>query len=279
MSINDTCIILYFGSILGLLPIYRFAIFILKLNIITADKYNIEKLKVQFKDKSIFFTGDILKFFGKYEPGIKSSTVNWRIYNLVQNSVLKRIGVGKFNLSADKIYTPDITKKIKSLNSKLKLRFPFLTCCLWDTSVFNEFMLHQPGKFFFLVETEKNSTESVFYFLKENKYAVFHDPGEEIINKYMPEDKEPVIVKTLVSEAPVRNIDGVCSVSIEKMLVDIYCDSILFSAQQGSELIYIFKEALTKYTVNENRMLRYANRRGKKEKFDNFLNSVSKYRQ
>ncbi len=95
----------------------------------------------------------------------------------------------------------------------------------------------------------------------------------------MPEDKEPIIVKTLVSEAPVRNIDGVCTVSIEKMLVDIYCDSILFPAQQGSELIYIFKEALEKYTVNENRMLRYASRRGKKEKFDNFLNSFSKYRQ
>ena len=53
----------------------------------------------------------------------------------------------------------------------------------------------------------------------------------------------------------------------------------IFAAQQDSEMINIFKSAFEKYTVNENRMLRYADRRRKKESLNNFLNSVSKFRQ
>ena len=49
------------------------------------------------------------------------------------------------------------------------------------------------------------------------------------------------------------------------MLVDVFCDDVIFSAQQGSEMRTLFKEALSKYSVNENRMLRYADRRRKKE--------------
>ena len=41
----------------------------------------------------------------------------------------------------------------------------------------------------------------------------------------------------------------------------------------------IFKEAFSRYTIHESRMLRYADRRGKKECFDNYLNKVSKFRQ
>jgi hypothetical protein len=214
-----------------------------------------------------------------YEPNVKASTVNWRVYNIINMGILKRIGIGKFNLSADNIYTPEINKKIKSLYLKLKFQFPFLTFCIWETSTFNEFMVHQPGKFFLLVETEKSSTESVFYYLKEKKYSVFHKPSEEIISKYISEDEEPIVIKSLVSEAPIQNIKGVNTVTIEKMLVDIFCDDIIFSAQQGSEMTNIFKTAIEKYTVKENRMLRYADRKRKKESFNNFLNSVSKFRQ
>ena len=59
------------------------------------------------------------------------------------------------------------------------------------------------------------------------------------------------------------------------MLVDIYCDNVLFSAQQGSEMRTIFENALTKYAINQSTMIRYANRKGKKESFTQYLNSIS----
>ena len=140
-------------------------------------------------------------------------------------------------------------------------------------------MIHQPGRFYILVEVEKDATESVFYFLKEEKLPVFIEPTIDIIEKYLFDSKETLIVKPLVTEAPLQKIEGINTITLEKMLVDIFCDNVIFAAQQGSELRTIYQEALTKYSVNENRMLRYANRRRKKDSLQEYLNSFSNLRQ
>ncbi|NOU19485.1 MAG: hypothetical protein HOO91_18170 [Bacteroidales bacterium] len=132
-------------------------------------------------------------------------------------------------------------------------------------------MIHQPGRFYILIEVEKEATQSVFFYLKENKYSVFIEPTKDIIEKYLPNEKETLIVKSLVSEAPVQIIDRINTPTIEKMLVDIFCDDTIFAAQQGSEMRNIFQEAMSKYAVNENRMLRYADRRRKKDSLIEYL--------
>lgn len=70
-------------------------------------------------------------------------------------------------------------------------------------------------------------------------------------------------------------INGVNFPTLEKMLVDIFCDDVIYAAQQGSEMRTIFREAMKKYTINENRMLRYADRRRKKESFKEYMNPFS----
>ena len=190
--------------------------------------------------------------------------------------ILTRIGRGKFSLGAGKIFVPDIANKLKTINSKLKKEFPFLDICLWNSSAINEFMIHQPGRFYILIEVEKDAAQSVFFSLKEAKYSVFIEPTKDLIEKYFPDEKETLIVKPLVTEAPLQKIDGLNTVTIEKMLVDIFCDEVIFSAQHGSEMRTIFKEAISKYIVNENRMLRYANRRRKKESFTKYWVSIPK---
>jgi hypothetical protein len=80
-------------------------------------------------------------------------------------------------------------------------------------------------------------------------------------------------------EAPVQLLQGVVTTTIEKLLVDVFCDDVLFAAQQGGEMATIYRVAFEKHTINENKMLRYANRRRKKEDFSNYLNRVSKFRQ
>jgi hypothetical protein len=240
---------------------------------IATDKLYIDQLKDFFKDKEIFETSDIVKFYLQWEPEVKSTTINWRVYNLVQSGVLTRIGRGRFAIGENRIYTPEISNKIKSVHSKLKKDYPYLSLCIWNTSSFNEFMIHQPGRFYILVEVDKDATQSVFYFLKENKYSVFIDPTKDLIEKYLPDEKETIIVKSLVSEAPLQTINRINLPTIEKMLVDIFCDDVIFAAQQGSEMRTIFQEALKRYTVNESRMMRYADRRRKKERFREYLSS------
>ncbi|MDX9847666.1 MAG: hypothetical protein RBT74_11855 [Tenuifilaceae bacterium] len=249
------------------------------LKAIATDKLNIEQLKDYFKDKETFETSDIVNFFVQREPEIKTTTVNWRVYSLVQSGVLNRIGRGRFAIGKSRVYTPEISSTIKSVHSKLKKQFPYLRMCVWNTSALNEFMIHQPGRFYVLIEVDKAAAQSVFYYLKEQKFSVFIEPTKDLVDKYLLDKKETLIVKSLVSEAPLQTINTITSPTIEKMLVDIFCDDIIFAAQQGSEMRAIFQEALNKYTVNVSRMMRYADRRRKKEIFREYLNSISSLRQ
>jgi len=244
---------------------------------IANNKLHIDKLKEHFKDESSFRSIDISSFYREFEPDLKQNTINWRIYSLVQIGVLKRIGRGKFETGKGKNYIPELTPKLKIIYSKLKKEFPYLKICIWHTSVLNEFMLHQSGNFYVLIEVEKEATQSIFYFLKESNYSIFIDPTNDLLEKYLPINKVSVIVKSLVSEAPIQNIKGINTTTIEKILVDIFCDDVIFSAQQGAEMRTIFKVAFSKYTISENRMFRYADRRGKKESFKIYINSLQIY--
>ncbi len=221
----------------------------------------------------------MFEFYQTIEPHVKNSTVNWRIYKLVQLGIIKRIGRGKFVLGDQTTYVPDIPTKLKNLNNKLKKKVPYLNTCYWTTAVYNEFMLHQPGNFFLIVEVDKDAVESVFYLLKELKYSVFLDPTKEILNTYMGQEKETWIVKPLVTEAPIQKVSNLYTTTIEKMLVDMFCDTVILDAQQGPEKDRIFKGAFEKYLVHENKMLRYADRRRKKKQLIQYLNGISKFRQ
>ena len=240
---------------------------------------DINNLTLHFKDKNVFETADIFDFYHYAHHQTKPTTVNWRIHSLVQKGVLQRVGRGKYSLGKSKNYVPEILPKQKTLYKKIRKSFPFADICVWHTSIFNEFMLHQAGKFYHLVEAEKDATEAIFYFLKENKLAAFLNPNQEILDRYISEIQNVFIVKSLVSEAPVQKTDNVITVTLEKALVDVFCDETLFATQQGAEMRTIFNEALSKYTVNQSKMLRYANRRKRKAEFEDYLNIISNYRQ
>lgn len=218
-------------------------------------------------------------FYNEIEKDLKFSTINWRIYALVQNGVFQRVGRGKFKFGKERNYLPDISSKMKSIYSKIKKEYPYTDICIWNTSSLNEFMIHQPFKFYYILEIEKEAMNSIFYFLKDINFSVFLEPTTDILEKYTPDNKQIIIIKPLISEAPLISVKGIKTASIEKMLVDIFCDTITFSAHQGSEMRRIFEIAFTKYTVNQSRMLRYASRRRKKENFIEFLNTISNLRQ
>lgn len=220
-----------------------------------------------------------MDFYRSKDQEVKTTTVNWRIYKLVQEGIITRVSRGEFKLGFGKSYFPGLSNKQISLYRKLKNEFPFLSICIWNTSAINEFMLHQPGRFYNLVEVEKEGMESLFYFLKDKNMPVYLDPSPELIRRYVTDEKNPWIVKLLVSESPTQEINGITTVTLEKILVDIFCDPLLFDAQQGSEMDQIFKESFEKYAISESKMLRYASRRRKKQELEIYLNEISIYRQ
>jgi len=247
----------------------------IKNKIIANKSLHINKLKDEFSDQQKISIKDLINFYKQFEEQIKRSTVDWRIYKLNQEGILHRTSRGIYSLSAKekeaKEYNPEINRSLKNLSGILQNKFPYINICLWSTKWLNEFMLHQPGRFYTILEVEKDAMESVFYELTAQRKDVFLDPSKEIMNNYVISTKEPIIITRLITEAPTSKVKNVVTTTLEKMLVDIYSEPELYATYQGAELKRIYQSAFEKYQVIESKMLRYASRRTKKEEIQKLI--------
>ena len=89
------------------------------------------------------------------------------------------------------------------------------------------------------------------------------EPDEAMVYRYIDMSKGGIIVKSLVTEAPIEVIDGIPSPTVEKLLVDICKDSD-YSYLRGSESHLMWENAKELYNINQSRLGRYARRRGLK---------------
>ncbi len=203
----------------------------------------------------------------------------WRIHNLVKSGELTRIGRGIFAFTKLSEFSHNLRKEDIVTYKKLHKKFPFTSICIWNTSIFNHFMNHQLFKYYTIVEVERIAMESVFHFLTETKSGVLIDPSSEIMDRYAGRDTNTVIVIPMVSQAPLLNQDGIITPSLEKILVDVFCDPVIFAAEQGSEMLNIFSKSFEKYRIHLHRMLRYAKRRGKNDTLIAWLRNNLELRQ
>ncbi len=184
---------------------------------------------------------------------------------MIEKGVLKRIGRGKYALGEQIIFTPEITSDIESIYSIVDKQFPYLEKSIWTTKWLNQWMLHIPNKHLIILDVEKDAEENVFYHLKESKKNVFIHTEEDIINKYADDDTDIVIIKNLITDSPLQKIKRVEVPTLEKIMVDLIVDTRLFSAYQDRDLDSIIENAFEYYTINIDRLLRYASRRRKKD--------------
>lgn len=225
-------------------------------------------------ERESFSTDELKVFFEKEEPGISRATINWRIRQLSEKGIIKRIGRGIYAMGQTRSYVPPVNPSQKKLFKKIQAAFPYSDLCIWDTSVLNSFMVHQPFHFMTIIETDSDSVTAVFYKLQEDKAQVFLGTDHEMIHRYSSPDKQTVIVKPLVTEAPVQESDGIITITLEKVLVDLFCDDKLFVSYQGNERSVIFENAFRAYTLNQNKLLRYAQRRGQRDNIRAYLENL-----
>ena len=125
-----------------------------------------------------------------------------------------------------------------------------------------------------IVEVPKSKCNEVRSVLKQH----FQDVAL-IRNAYpMMEDLHDfILVKPLISEAPVFEEDGVSVPNLEKRLVDYDSDK-EYAALTDDDIQERFQRALELFPVNTSRLLRYASRKGKKEEMLGRLERVDRNR-
>lgn len=234
------------------------------------------KLIEEFKDREYFSREELFNFYRYFEPELKEGTFGWRIYDLKNKNIIKSIKRGLYVISCKPKYEPEISTMLLKIAKLITERSDEIEHCLWQNSWLNEFTQHQSGKPILFIEIENGFEESIFYELKDIlRSDVFLNPDEKALDLYIAESMQPVIIKKLLTRAPlskrIENKIIFYTPSLEKILVDLFAEERLFYFFQGSELIHIYENAINTYTVNFTKLFSYARRRGREQDIKQFM--------
>ncbi len=229
------------------------------------------------ESRNSFRFSDLLRYMNEITQ-ISKVTLSWYLREMVKDSILFKLGRGLYTRHAqNKVeYEPHIRKKGYTLYNKLSKAFPFIDICVFDGQVLADFQQHISANNVIYIEVDRDVTESVFHFLKKSDEVVFLNPSKDFVYDNIDLSKDAIIVKPLVTEAPLKVYNGIKTSSLEKIIVDIFCDDDL-DYLHGSEWSYIFENALNLYSINRSSMLRYASRRNVKTQIEDKLNDLSNH--
>ena len=205
--------------------------------------------------------------------------VNHMIKRMIDNRDIIRIGRNQYKLSGSKkIYQFPHSEQVILLADEIIKAHPFLDFRLFELIQINEFVNHQVANNIIFLFVEGGLETDVFNTLFENhRGSILLKPSIEELYRYMTDDI--IVIEKLPSESP-KGLNAFWDTRLEKMLVDIVVDKILSKVVYKGEYQVIFHDAVEKYAIDKNVIVRYLRRRGAYEKFLKFIseevNFVSK---
>ena len=224
----------------------------------------------------ILMRKDFLFWFESAYPDGSVRSIDTELRQMVATGILERTGHGQFRLCPHikPPYIPFVNPEIKAIFSDIKERYPYADFCIWQARSVSSFMQHVPDIDILILETKRSAAEAVYEDVREmaGNRTVLLRPNEKEYRIYAS-GTSSLLVKDLISEAPLILVDGVTTASLEKILVDITIAP-EFEFARGAELYTIYENADQMYSIGKKAMLRYATRRGKKDEIEKLMKST-----
>jgi hypothetical protein len=238
------------------------------------------ELNNTFSEQDHFSKSELRDFYQDLYEDFDENTFRRIIYSLERDKVITKIDRGIYLLNKNneqawhlrKKFIPAFSPDVISITNIIRENFPYTITILWETRILLNFMRHQPGQNLIVLETEKESIESIFNFL-ENKFTgrVFLDPSQDIVEKYALRNTNSILILPMISRSPRQIVNGVPCPKIEKILVDIWSDKSRFFMFHGRELVNIYETIFQNYQISEKTLFGYAKRRKVDKKIRSFM--------
>ena len=244
-----------------------------KWHLLYTKKYIEARLTEHFAAREAFSREELFAFLRTLDPDLKESTLAWRIFDLKKRHRIKDVGKGIYTVEQKQSFKPEADEVINKIGSFLDNSFNHHNYNIWTTVWLNELVELQATSFLYVLEVDKMSMEQVFFSLKDSRRFsnVFINPDGKVIEHYISELPKAIVVVPMISRAPTTKVKRIIFPTLEKILVDLFCDPKLYFAYQGQQLEKIFEAALSKYVINYSRLLNYAKRRHREDALKDFL--------
>ena len=205
--------------------------------------------------------------------GMKPVTARQYLSALAKDNELVRVGQGVYTIAQKQAFTYKPSESVKEIYLKMKTELPFTDFCVYDGNIMSSIQHHLSINHAIYVETNRDAIESVFSRLKELYKKVYRQPSSAFMYDYIDLREECIIVKALVTESPLMEVDGIKVPTLEKLLVDTQKDAD-FDYLRGSESANMFQLAFDQYTINTQRLMRYAKRRSISQEIQELINQT-----
>lgn len=216
---------------------------------------------IQFAETVDSFTAT--QYAQTLEPNVSLHSIVNILNRMVRQGKLQRLQRGVYALAKQNVWRVVIGEQEKTVYDLIHLQFPLIRICVYNGETFAPLQHHLAFNQATYIEVERDSVESVFYRLQDAGYEVYRTPDQQIAYDYVDVKKKIVIVKPLVTQAPLMKQDKYYVPMLEKLLVDIRADKDFFY-MQGIEATYMTETARQMYMLNEEKLQRYAKRRNVK---------------
>ena len=185
------------------------------------------------------------------------TTARQYLSELAKENKLVRVGHGVYAIAQKNAFTYKPSESVKEIYLKMITELPFTDFCVYDGNILSSIQHHLSINHAIYVETNRDAVESVFSRLKGLYKNVYRQLSSTFMYDYIDLREECIIEKTLVTESPLMEVDGIKIPTLEKLLVDTHKDAD-FDYLRGSESVNMFQLAFDQYTINTQRLMRYA---------------------
>lgn len=174
-------------------------------------------------------------------PGMSLPSVYSTIRRLVQEGRLSSVGMGRYSAVRKPAYQIELTPWMMEVHDYLLESCVGISHCLFERD-------HN-----LYIEASKADVQTILTaLLAKYPKTVKRKDADRFPGKL----EGYIIIGSLVSESPLVTVSGVSVPSLEKQLADG------FASKKDTIDSFAFQKAMEVYPVNQNRLLRYAARRG-----------------
>lgn len=224
-----------------------------------------------------FTRREMLSSFRESNLAFSPATVTSCLIALTETGVLHKLRRGVFSIADARLqpFVPYYDEGMQALESMIRNQFHFIRFCVWNSYDIKRFSHYVVNMDVIFVDVERVAVESVFHFLINANLdrEVYLNPTVDDYSYYIY-GKPVIVVRPLVSESPLIAYAGNSNrVALEKMLVDIVIDDD-FIFLHDYESLRFYRNVIDTCTFNKTKLLRYATRRGCKDKINNILETA-----
>ncbi len=154
------------------------------------------------------FSMDDLFAYLHEKIGISKSSLSWYLFKLVNENALVRTGRGMYAKVMKQSFVPKLIEEVREIYGLLLGQFSVCEILRLSGDIIATLQHHLSSNRVVYVETDRDSAETVFNFLKDRNRDVYLRPDKDMIYRYVDMDSRVIFVKNLVSEAPLQEVSG-----------------------------------------------------------------------